>query len=119
MTQGATAVSVLETNIVDYIFLEEEDPQIPILAVNDPLSWRPPEDRRHLWALREKLKTQVAFVETGQLNMVWPSYQGGLVRVQVYAACALNDAAQDFYATAGQTMLLESNMELRVRLLDA
>ena len=112
-------MSVLDTNIIDYIFLDEGDPQIPVLAVNDPLSWRPPEDRRHLWALREKLKTQVAFVETGQLNVVWPSYQGGLVRVQVYASCSLNDAAQDFYVSAGKAMMDDANMELRVRLLDA
>jgi hypothetical protein len=112
-------VSILDTTIIDYIFLEDGEPQVPVLAVNDPLSWRPPEERRHLWALREKLKTQVAFVETGQLSVVWPSYQGGLVRVQVYAACALTDAAQGFYMTAGRTLLDESNMELRVRLLDA
>lgn len=112
-------MSILETNIIDYIFLDEGDPQVPVLAVNDPLSWRPPEERRHFWALREKLKTQVAFVETGQLNVVWPSYQGGLVRVQVYASCSLTDAAQDFYATAGRSMMDDANMELRVRLLDA
>jgi hypothetical protein len=112
-------VSVLDTNIIDYIFLEDGEPQLPVLAVNDPLSWRPPEDRRHLWALREKLKTQVAFVETGQLSVVWPCFQGGLVRVQVYAACSLTDAAQDFYVNTGRRLLDDANMELRVRLLDA
>ena len=113
-------MSVLDTNIIDYIFLEDGEPQVPVLAVNDPLSWRPPEERRHIWALKEKLKTQVAFVETGQLGVVWPSYQsGGLVRVQVYAACSLNDKAEEFYIATGRTMMDEANMELRVRLLDA
>ena len=111
-------MTVLETNLVDYIYLEEEDGQVPVLVISDPLSWRPPEDRRHLLALREKIKTQIAFVETGQLTGVWPNYNGGLVRVQVYASCALSDAAHDFYATARQAMN-DANMELRVRLLDA
>ena len=111
-------MSILETNLVDYIYLEEEDGQIPVLVVSDPLSWKPPEDRRHLWALREKLKTQVAFVATGQISGVWPSFCGGLVRVQVYASCALSDLARDFYDTASRAMT-DSNIELRVRLLDA
>jgi hypothetical protein len=110
-------VTVLETNLVDYIYLEEEDEQIPVLVISDPLSWRPPDDRRHLWALREKIKTQIAFVETGQLTGVWPRYQGGRVRVQVYASCSLTDTARDFYAATGQAMN-DSNMELRVKLLD-
>jgi hypothetical protein len=111
-------VSVLETNLIDFIYLEEEDGQIPVLVVSDPLSWRPPDDRRHLQTLREKLKTQIAFVETGQLTGVWPSYSGGRVRVQIYASCSLTDRARDFYQSISQTMS-ESNMELRVRLLDA
>ena len=109
---------MLETNLVDYIYLEEEDGQIPVIVVSDPLSWKPPEDRRHLWALREKLKAQIAFVETGQLNGVWPMYQGGLVRVEVYASCSLTQPARDFYDTATRAMT-DANMELRVRLLDA
>ena len=110
-------MTVLETNLVDYIYLEEEDGHVPVLVISDPLSWRPPDDRRHLWALREKIKTQIAFVETGQLNGVWPRYDGGLVRVQVYASCSLSEAAHDFYAVASQAMT-DANMELRVRLLD-
>jgi hypothetical protein len=110
-------VSVLETNLIDYIFLEEEE-EIPVLVVSDPLSWRPPEDRRHLQALRDKLKAQIAFVETGQINGVWPAYCGGLVRVQVYASCSLTETARDFYDVVGNAMA-ESNMELRVKLLDA
>ena len=110
-------MSVLETNVIDYIFLEEED-EVPVLVVSDPLSWRPPQDRPHLQALREKLKAQIAFVETGQINGVWPAYKGGLVRVQVYASCALSHMARDFYDGVSKTMA-DSNMELRVRLLDA
>ena len=110
-------MSVLETNLIDYIFLEEEE-EIPVLVVSDPLSWRPPEDRRHLQALRDKLKAQIAFVETGQLNGVWPAYSGGLVRVQVYASCSLTETARDFYDVVSNAMA-ESNMELRVKLLDA
>jgi len=110
-------VSVLETNLIDYIYLEEEE-EVPVLVISDPLSWRPPEDRRHLRALRDKLKAQIAFVETGQINGVWPAYKGGLVRVQVYASCALTEQARDFYDGVSQAMN-EANMELRVRLLDA
>ena len=110
-------MSVLETNVIDYIFLDEDD-EIPVLVVSDPLSWRPPEDRRHLQALREKLKAQIAFVETGQIAGVWPAYNGGLVRVRVHAACALSHAARDFYDVAGKAMA-DANMELRVQLLDA
>ncbi|MGH7025159.1 MAG: DUF6572 domain-containing protein [Caulobacteraceae bacterium] len=111
-------MSVLETNLVDYIYLEEGAAQVPVLVVSDPLSWKPPEDRKHLWALREKLKTQIAFVETGQLNGVWPRYSGGVVRVEVYASCSLTETARDFYDHISRAMN-ESNMELRVRLLDA
>lgn len=110
-------MSVLETNLIDYIYLEEDE-DVPVLVISDPLSWRPPEDRRHLRVLRDKLKAQIAFVETGQINGVWPAYKGGLVRVQVYAACSLTSEARDFYDGVSHVMT-EANMELRVRLLDA
>jgi hypothetical protein len=110
-------VSVLDTQLIDYIFLEPDD-DTPVLVVSDPLSWRPPEDRHHIKMLREKLRAQVAFVETGQLTSVWPAWGGGPVRVQVYASCALTDAAQEFYITAREAMIA-SNIDLRVQLLDA
>ena len=111
-------MSVMDTNLVDYIYLEHDDGDVPVLVISDPLSWRPPDDRRHLWALREKIKTQIAFIETGQLTGVWPNYQGGKVRIQVYASCALSDVAHDFYAVQ-QRAMTDTNLELRVRLLDA
>jgi hypothetical protein len=110
-------MSVLETNLIDYIYLEGDD-GVPVLVVSDPLSWRPPEDQRHLTALRDKLNAQIAFVETGQLVGVWPSYCGGLVRVQVVARHALTEAAEDFYSLAREVMT-EANMDLSVRMLDA
>ncbi len=110
-------MSVLETDVIDYIYLDDED-EIPVLVVSDPLTWRPPEDQHHLRALREKLNAQIAFVETGQLNGVWPSYSGGPVRVQVVARCALTDTASHFYGVAREIMT-DANIDLRFQLLDA
>jgi hypothetical protein len=110
-------MSVLDTNLVDYIYLES-DGDVPVLVVNDPLSWRRPEEERHVKILREKLNAQIAFVETGQLVSVWPSYDGGPVRVQVVARHPLNDTAHAFYDLAREVMI-ESNIDLRVRTLDA
>jgi hypothetical protein len=109
-------MSVLEPDVIDYIYLETDD-GVPVLVVNDPLSWRPPNDRRHLKALREKLNAQIAFIETGQLTGVWPAYSGGPVRVQVHASCALTHTAQAFYSVAREVMT-EANIDLRVQILD-
>ncbi|HXV01052.1 MAG TPA: DUF6572 domain-containing protein [Caulobacteraceae bacterium] len=110
-------MSVLDTRQIDYIYLEGDD-ETPVLVVNDPLSWRPPKDRHHLRALREKLDAQIAFVETGQINSVWPGYGGGKVRVQVHACCALTETAEAFYSAVREAMI-RANIDLRVQLLDA
>ena len=110
-------MSVLETDIVDYVYLDEDD-ATPVLVVSDPLTWKPPEDEGHLEALREKLNSQIAFVETGQIRGVWPGYQGGIVRVEVVARHALNTAAEEFYGIAKRIMT-KANMDLRFHLCDA
>ena len=110
-------MSVLETDVVDYIYLDD-DAETPVLVVCDPLTWRPPEDQRHLDALRDKLNTQIAFVETGQIRGVWPAYDGRIVRVEVVAHCPLTQAAGEFYSLAREVMT-SANMDLRVQLLDA
>ena len=110
-------MSVLETDLVDYIYLDEDE-ATPVLVVSDPLTWRPPEDAVHLDALRDKLNAQIAFVETGQIRGVWPPYSGGLVKVEVVARCALNDAASEFYVVAKRAMA-KANMDLAFRLWDA
>ena len=110
-------MSVLETDMVDYVYLDEDD-QSPVLVVSDPLTWKPPEDEDHLEALREKLNNQIAFVETGQIKGVWPGYCGGIVRVEVVARHALNRAAEEFYDLAGKVMS-QANMELKFQLCHA
>ncbi|HEY2050015.1 MAG TPA: DUF6572 domain-containing protein [Caulobacteraceae bacterium] len=110
-------MSVLETDIIDYIYLDD-DAQTPVLVVSDPLAWTPPEDERHLSVLREKLNAQIAFVETGQIKGVWPRYAGGSVRVEVVARCRLTEQAAHFYIVAREVMST-ANMDLRFQLLDA
>ena len=110
-------MSVLETDLIDYVYLDDAD-ETPVLVVSDPLSWRPPEDETHLDILREKLNAQIAFVETGQIRKIWPPYSGGLVRVEVVARHALNQAAEEFYGLARRVMR-EANMKLDFRLCDA
>lgn len=110
-------MSVLETDLIDYIYLDDED-ETPVLVVSDPLTWRPPEDQRHLDALRDKLNAQIAFIETGQIRSVWPGFDGRQVRVEVVARCPLTESASHFYALARQVMT-KANMDLRFQLLDA
>jgi hypothetical protein len=110
-------MSVLDTDIVDFVYLDDGD-LTPVLVVSDPLTWKPPEDAGHLEALREKLNNQIAFVESGQITGVWPGYQGGLVRVEVIARHALNRAAEEFYGVAKRVMT-QANMELQFHLCDA
>ena len=110
-------MSVLETDVVDYIYLDD-DAETPVLVVCDPLTWRPPEDVRHLDVLREKLNTQIAFVETGQIRAIYPPYAGGLVRVEVIAKCPLTEAASHFYSIAKRVMT-GANMDLCFQLWDA
>jgi hypothetical protein len=110
-------MSVLETDLIDYIYLDDEE-QVPVLVVSDPLTWRPPEDQRHLDVLREKLNAQITFVETGQIKGVWSDYAGGLVRVEVIGRCPLTEMAGEFYDVARQVMTA-ANMDLRFQLLDA
>ena len=110
-------MSVLETDIVDYVYLDERT-AMPVLVVSDPLTWKPPEDEDHLEALREKLNTQIAFVETGQIKGVWPGYAGGLVKVEVMARHTLTRAAREFYGHASGVMQA-ANMQLDFCLCDA
>lgn len=110
-------MSVLDTDMVDYIYLDEDE-ATPVLVVSDPLGWRPPYDSDHLEALRDKLNAQIAFVESGQIRGVWPGYAGGLVRVEVVAKCQPNEAANELYAVARQVMS-KANMDLCLRLWDA
>ncbi len=110
-------MSVLETDLVDYVYLDEQE-LMPVIVVSDPLTWKPPEDERHLDALRDKLNAQIAFVETGQIKGVWPGYEGGLVKVEVMARFALNKAAEEFYTLASGVMQ-KANMRLDFCLCDA
>ena len=110
-------MSVLETDLIDYIYLDDDE-QTPVLVISDPLTWRPPEDQRHLDALRDKLNAQITFVETGQIKGVWPDYAGGPVRVEVIARCRLTQSAGRFYDLARKVMT-GANMDLRFQLLDA
>ena len=110
-------MSVLETDIIDYIYLDD-DASTPVLVVSDPLTWAPPEDQHHLDVLRDKLNAQIAFVETGQIKGVWPAYAGGAVRVEVIARCRLTEPASHFYVLARRVMS-NANMDLRFQLLDA
>lgn len=110
-------MSVIETDLIDYIYLDDDE-LTPVLVITDPLSWRPPEDQRHLDALRDKLNAQITFVETGQIKRVWPDYSGGPVRVEVIAHCPLTQSAGRFYDLARKVMT-NANMDLRFQLLDA
>jgi hypothetical protein len=110
-------MSVLETDVIDYIYLDD-DAATPVLVVSDPLPWAPLEDQRHLDVLRDKLNAQIAFVETGQLKVVWPSWRGERVRVEVVARCPLTEEADEFYGLARQVMT-SANIDLRFQLLNA
>ena len=109
-------MSVRETDTVDYIYLEERS-EAPVLVVSDPLGWAPSEEEPHIELLAEKLNTQIAFVNSGQLVQVWPEFRDGrIVWVEVAARCALSKRAEAFYAHAGGVMA-DTNMKLRVMLL--
>ena len=110
-------MSVLETDTIDYIYLDP-DHETPVLVVSDPLGWRPPDDETHLDCLREKLNAQITFIESGQIRKVWPRFDGRPVRVEVVARSPLTGRAQAFYAVATKAMS-KANMELRFQLLDA
>ena len=110
-------MSVLDIDVIDYVYLED-DTKTPVLVVSDPLTWKPPEDEDHLEMLREKLNSHITFVESGQINGIYPPYRGGLVRVEVVARHALNRAAEEFYGVAKRIMA-DCNIELQFRLCDA
>lgn len=110
-------MSVRDVDIVDYVYLEDGT-QTPVLVVSDPLTWKPPEDEDHLEMLREKLNSQIAFVESGQIKSIWEPYSGGLVRVEVVARHSLSGVAHEFYRVAAKVMK-KSNMDLQFRLCDA
>lgn len=110
-------MSVRDIDIVDYLYLED-DTGTPVLVVSDPLTWKSPEEEDHLEMLREKLNSQIAFVETGQLSSIYPPYKGGMVRVEVVARHALSAAAREFYGVA-ERIMRKSNLDLQFRLCDA
>jgi hypothetical protein len=109
-------MSVHEIDTVDYIYLEEAS-EAPVLVVSDPLGWTPLEEDPHLELLSQKLNTQIAFVNTGQIVQVWPEYRDGrIVWVEVAGRCALSPRAEAFYQHASEVMAA-ANMQLRFMLL--
>ena len=109
-------MSVQETDTIDYMYLEERG-DAPVLVVSDPLGWSPAEETPHIELLTEKLNTQIAFVNSGQIVQVWPEFRDGeIVWVEVAAHCALSPRAEQFYHHAGG-VLAEANMKLRLMLL--
>ena len=61
-------MSVLETDLVDYIYLDEDE-ATPVLVVSDPLTWRPPEDATHLDALRDRFRNTAAWSAAEQAGV--------------------------------------------------
>jgi hypothetical protein len=110
-------MSVRETDEIDYIYLEEPARR-PVLVVSDPLGWKPPEERAHIELLRLKLNSQIVFVSSGQIEKVWPGWDGeGRALIEVAARHALTDKARDFYAQA-EEVLDEAGIGLRFMLLE-
>jgi len=109
-------MTVHETDTIDYIYLEETD-HAPVLVVSDPMGWTEEEEQPHLELLMEKLNTQIAFVDSGEISKVWPEHTSDEpVWVEVAARCALSERARAFYAHAGEVMA-DANMRLRLMLL--
>ena len=51
-----------------------------------------------------QVNTQIAFVESGQINGVWPPYDGGLVWVEAVPRHALPPDIKEFYGLARDVM---------------
>ena len=110
-------MSVQQIDTVDYIYVEAQSEE-PVLVVSDPLGWTSSEEDPHIELLTEKLNTQMAFVNTGQIAEVWPAFHEGVqVWVEVAGRCALSRRAEAFYQHARE-VLAGANMGLRFMLLD-
>lgn len=110
------AMSVRETDEVDYLYLDEPNGR-PVLVVTDPLGWSPAEEGEHMELLRQKLNSQVVFAASGQIGKVWPDWTGQApVLIEVAARYALSQRAQAFYRTA-EEKLDEAGVGLRLVLM--
>jgi hypothetical protein len=110
-------MSVLDTDTIDFVYVEE-DTGDPVVVVSDPMTWKQPDEEGHLELLREKLNSQIMFVETGQLSTLCPRSDGRTVRVEVIARHSLSPMAEEFYSVAADIMR-QANIDLQFRLCDA
>lgn len=80
-----------------------------VLSLFDAWSWE--DERSHLFRLQEKLNNYFAFVETGQVNELFPGEQTSGCRIDVWFAHQPPESALDFLSKADEAA---QELDLRV-----
>lgn len=83
------------------------------LVIVDHLKWD--EKGEHAYLLQEKLKTYLAFVESGEMVSKYPEAKNKHVIISVYAFAFPNQFGEEFLQRAGQ-MVEDAGMGFRFEL---
>lgn len=92
-------MSLQETNVVDAVGIEN-DTGCAVLTILDSWDWE--DESRHLLALQEKLNAYFAFIETGELEIAYPSSIGRPVVVDVITRFPIPSAAVELLRRASE-----------------
>jgi uncharacterized protein DUF6572 len=106
-------MSIEQTDMVDAIGVETET-GVVILTVSDHLGWE--NEARHLLTLQEKLNAYLRFIESGELQEVYPDAKGRTTVIDVVMRLPLSSGAKRFFEVV-TPIVRKAGVELRARVL--
>jgi len=111
-------MSVVDAQIIDMWGIPKDDPSKMVLAISGHLGWEKSEQGEHLLMLQEKINTNIAFIESGEIFTTRPSIEGKTPVIQVIDKYQLSLEAETFISRATPA-LREGGIELEFVLKDS
>ena len=84
-------MSIEQIEVIDAIGIDKETDEV-VLTISDHLPW----DDEHMFLLQDKLNTYLEFIESEQLNDVYPEALNRSVRINITCAYEPSDFALEF-----------------------
>ncbi|MPQ83378.1 hypothetical protein F0170_04870 [Pseudomonas sp. MAFF 730085] len=98
-------MSIVETKVVDIIAVPEWEPKNVILLITDHLKWGDKAQQcEHLLLLQEKIKTYIAFIESGEILESYPPSKGKLPIIRINGLYELPEQAEVFIDQVSETL---------------
>ena len=100
-------MAVDNPNVIDFISVDGRGRLV--LTISDHMEWD--QERKHLFALQEKINRYLSFVESGQLTRQRPQDASRPIVISVVALHKMDDQSEQMFLTF-QNCLAKSGYEL-------